>query len=173
MDDECDEHIHAAVIATAGAALATGAVIIEAIRVMQYIPREPQINRDSERESYINSILCRTEEDCISQIRMSTTTFSALCEILTRKNLLSPTLNMSIKEQLLIFLHVIGHNVRLRVIRGRFYRSTETVHRYFKIVLKAILKLYKDFIKSPRDSTPPEVWDNRRLCPYFQVSTYA
>ena len=60
MDDECDEHTHATVIVATSAALTISAVIMEAVRAMHYIPREPQINRDSKRESYINSILCKT-----------------------------------------------------------------------------------------------------------------
>ena len=62
MDDECDEHTHATVIVVAGAALTIGAIIMEVIRATHYIDREPKINRDSKRESYINSILCRTKE---------------------------------------------------------------------------------------------------------------
>ena len=63
MDDECDEHTHTTAIIVAGAALATGAIIIQAIRVMHYISRDPQINRDFEGESYVNIILYRIEKD--------------------------------------------------------------------------------------------------------------
>ncbi|GMI75413.1 hypothetical protein like AT5G41980 [Hibiscus trionum] len=68
--------------------------------------------------------------------------FFNLCDILTRNNLLQSTRAVSVREQVIIFLYIIGHNVRFRVIGSRYYRSTETIHRYFKIVLRAILKLY-------------------------------
>ncbi|PPD96688.1 hypothetical protein GOBAR_DD06289 [Gossypium barbadense] len=42
----------------------------------------------------------------------------------------------------------------------RYYRSTETIHRYFKVVLRAILKLYKLVIRSPDESTPSEIKNN-------------
>ncbi|KAG8486493.1 hypothetical protein CXB51_019874 [Gossypium anomalum] len=51
---------------------------------------------------------------------------------------------------------------------SRYYRSTETVHRYFRIVLRAILKLYKLVIRSPDESTPSEIRNNRRFFPYFK-----
>ncbi|KAK5839925.1 hypothetical protein PVK06_008781 [Gossypium arboreum] len=68
----------------------------------------------------------------------------------------------------MIFLHIIGHNVRFQVIGSRYYRSTETVHRYFRIVLRVILKLYKLVIRSPDESTPSEIRNNRRFYPYFK-----
>ncbi|GMI80922.1 hypothetical protein like AT5G41980 [Hibiscus trionum] len=94
--------------------------------------------------------------------------FFSLCDILTRNNLLRSTRAVNIKEQVIIFLHIIGHNVRFRVIGSRYYRSIETVHRYFKIVLRAILKLYKLAIKLPDESTPLEIRNNSRFYSYFK-----
>ncbi|GAV89045.1 Myb_DNA-bind_3 domain-containing protein, partial [Cephalotus follicularis] len=87
--------------------------------------------------------------------------FYELCNILTRYNLVRQSKNMSIKEQVLLFVHCLGHNVRFRVLAGRFHRSSETCHRYFRIVLKAVLKLYKYVVRSPDDSTPPEIMNSR------------
>ena len=75
---------------------------------------------------------------------------------------------MNIREQVVIFLHIIGHNVRFRVIQSRYYRSTETVHRYFRVVLRAILKLYRLVIRLPDESTPSEIRNNPRFYPYFK-----
>ena len=71
---------------------------------------------------------------------------------------------------MLIFLHIIGHNVRFRVIGSQFYRSTETVHRYFKVILRGVLKLYRALIRQPSEDTPPEIEDSRRFYPYFKVN---
>jgi hypothetical protein len=60
--------------------------------------------------------------------------------------------------------------VRFRVVGGRFYRSIETVHRYFKHVLGAILKLHKHVIKLPDSDTPLEIRKNGKFYPYFKVS---
>ncbi|KAH1082651.1 hypothetical protein J1N35_022412 [Gossypium stocksii] len=46
--------------------------------------------------------------------------------------------------------------------------SIETIHRYFKVVLRAILKLYKLVIRLPNESTPSEIKNNPRFYPYFK-----
>ncbi|KAK5771483.1 hypothetical protein PVK06_047687 [Gossypium arboreum] len=54
------------------------------------------------------------------------------------------------------------------MIGSRYYRSTETVHRYFRVVLRAILKLYKLVIRLPNESIPSEIRNNPRFYPYFK-----
>ncbi|KAL9354448.1 hypothetical protein Peur_052418 [Populus x canadensis] len=75
-----------------------------------------------------------------------------LCDVLTSHDLLRSTQNVSIREQVIVFLQIVGQNQRFRFISGIYYRSVETIHRYFKIVLKAVLKLYKYLIKDPGDT---------------------
>ncbi|KAJ8423113.1 hypothetical protein Cgig2_033466 [Carnegiea gigantea] len=74
-------------------------------RVSQ-VPYQPYVNRDVSRENYINRVL---------------------------RALLVNTMHMSVREQLLMFLHLLGDNVRFRIITGRFFRSTWTAHSYFHI----------------------------------------
>ncbi|KAK5836916.1 hypothetical protein PVK06_012721 [Gossypium arboreum] len=95
-------------------------------------------------------------------------TFFNLCDILSRNNLLQSTKSVNIREQVVIFLHIIGHNVRFRVIGSRYYRSIGTIHHYFRVVLIAILKLYKLVIRLPDESTPSEIRNNPRFYPYFK-----
>ncbi|PPR88509.1 hypothetical protein GOBAR_AA32176 [Gossypium barbadense] len=54
------------------------------------------------------------------------------------------------------------------MIGSRYCRSTKTVHRYFRVVLRAILKLYKLVIRLPNESTPSEIRNNPRFYPYFK-----
>jgi hypothetical protein len=91
-----------------------------------------------------------------------------LCDVLTSRDLLRPTQNMSIREQVIVFLQIIGQNQRFHFISG-IYRSVETIHRYFIIILKAVLKLYKHLIKDPEDTIPAEIMNNQRFYPYFKV----
>ena len=97
--------------------------------------RAPYVNHAAEREEYINSVLHGTERHCVNQLRMKSIAFHHLCHILTEGEHVRPTIHMSVTEQVFIFLHIIGHNVRFRVMGSRIYRSTKTVHRYFKVVL--------------------------------------
>ena len=93
-----------------------------------------------------------------------------LCHILTEGEHVRPTIHMSVTEQVFIFLHSNGHNMRFHVMGSRIYRSTETVHKYFKVVLRGVLKLYKTLIRLRSEDTPPEIRNNRRFYPYFKVN---
>ena len=114
--------------------------------------RAPYVNHAAEREHYINSILHGSERHCVSQIRMKPIAFHQLCDILIEGDHIRPTVHMSIRKQVLIFLHIIGYNVRFRVIGSRFHRPTKTAHRYFKVVFRVILKLYRVLIRLPSNS---------------------
>ena len=103
-------------------------------------------------------------------MRMSPIAFFELCKIFAENNLIRKTINTSIKEQMLIFLHIIGHNVRFRVVGGRFYISIRSIYRYFKVVFGEVLTLYKHLIKQPDNSTPLEIRNSQRFYPYFKVS---
>ena len=50
------------------------------------------------------------------------------------------------------------------------YRSIETVHRYFKVVLRGVLKLYRVLIRPPSEDSPPKIRNSRRFYPYFKVN---
>ncbi|XP_039127555.1 protein ALP1-like [Dioscorea cayenensis subsp. rotundata] len=75
---------------------------------------------------------------------------------------------MTVEEQLLMFLHTIGHNQRNRVIAHNFLRSSETVSRYFHHVLFAIGELQHDYIRPPSMQTHPYIEARRTLYPYFK-----
>jgi len=161
--------IHAACMGAAVTIIATGVAIIEQERNRIYIPKEPRINAIAQWEFYIDSILNRGDRHCIEQIRMKPVVLYKLCDVITSRNLLWSTQNVSMKEQVIVFLQIIGQNQRFFFISGIYYRSVETIHRYFKIILKAVLKLYKHLIKDPEDIVPAEIMNNRRFYSYFKV----
>ena len=86
------------------------------------------MNWDYEREGFISDILHRGDARCSFMIRMRLVAFYELCRILGERNLVRETIYMPVTEQVLMFLHTIGHNVRFRVIAARFHRSIETTH---------------------------------------------
>ena len=149
--------LFAAVMGAATSIIALGVVLLKGLRSRSVIPRELYVNRDYERWSYISDILYRGDVRCVHNKRMRPFTFYALCRILCENNLLQETIHMSIREQVLIFLHTIGHNVRFRVVGGRFCKSVETVHQYFKHVLRVVLQLYKHVIRLLDQDTPLEI----------------
>ena len=85
--------------------------------------------------------------------------FFKLCEMLENIGGLKSTRNMLVDEQVTMFLHIIAHHLKNRVIKHHFNRSEETVSRSFHNVLKAVMhlqgKLFKNPEPIPGNSTDP------------------
>ena len=79
--------------------------------------------------------------------------FFNLCNLLRDRNLLRDTINNTMEEQVAMFLYVVGHNHRFRVIHQTFRRSMETVSRYFREVLYAIGELRGEMIRPASTET--------------------
>ena len=158
----------AAILASVASVLLVGVALLRKLRRRQ--SKAPYVNHATKKEHYINSILHGSESRCVNQIRMKPIAFHHLCHILTEGEHVRPTIHMSVTEQVLMFCHIIGHNVRFCVIGSRFHRSIETVHKYFKVVLRGVPKLYRALIKLPSEDTPPEIRNSRRFYPYFKVN---
>jgi predicted chitinase len=79
---------------------------------------------------------------------------------------------VSVKEQVAMFLHVVGHNQRFRVVHQSFRRSIETVHRNFHQVMFAVGELRSEMIEPPCTTTHPKILGSHRWNPYLQVTTH-
>ncbi|KAL0554766.1 hypothetical protein IC582_008694 [Cucumis melo] len=86
---------------------------------------------------------------CRQSTRMDRRTFTILCHLLRNVAGLSSTEIVDVEEMVTMFLHVLAHDVKNRVIQREFIRSGETVSRYFNIVLLVVLRLYEKLIKRP------------------------
>ncbi|KAL0561378.1 hypothetical protein IC582_001803 [Cucumis melo] len=49
-----------------------------------------------------------------------------------------------------MFLHILAHDVKNRMIQRQFVRSGDTVSRHFNLVLLAILRLHNELLKKPQ-----------------------
>ena len=90
------------------------------------------------REKNISLIYNSTDAECIAMLRMSRAPFFALCDLFRQRGLVLDTINSSVEEQVAMFLHVVGHNQRVRVVHQNFRRSIETVSRHFHQVLYVV-----------------------------------
>ena len=62
-------------------------------------------------------------------------TFFKICEMLRTIGCLKDTKNMLVEERVAIFLNVLAHDVKNRLIKNRFKRLLETIIRHFRLVL--------------------------------------
>ncbi|KAL5177583.1 hypothetical protein HKD37_08G023325 [Glycine soja] len=102
-----------------------------------YFVKEPTRNWELERHSFLNRLYRGTNKDCIEQLRLSKNEFFNLCRILQEKGGLVRTRNVPTTEAITMFLHILAHNLKYRVVQFSYCRSKETISRQFNDVLRA------------------------------------
>ncbi|XP_018809321.1 uncharacterized protein LOC108982383 isoform X2 [Juglans regia] len=132
------------------------------------ITRQPPRMLSPRGSGFMSEVLNGHDDGCCEMFRMNKHVFHKLCDILRQRGMLRDTSGVMIEEQLAIFLNIIGHNERNRVIQERFQHSGETISRHFNNVLKAIKSLSREFLQPPPLTTPPEILGNNRFYPYFK-----
>ncbi|KAL5150035.1 hypothetical protein HKD37_13G036744 [Glycine soja] len=111
-----------------------------------YFVKEPTRNWELERHSFLNHLYRGTNKDCIEQLRLSKNAFFNLCRILQEKGGLVRTRNVPTTEAISMFLHILAHNLKYRVVQFSYCRSKETISRQFNDVLRAVMKVSKDYL---------------------------
>ena len=128
--------------------------------------------RDNERIANLNYIYNCNDTEALWMLRMKKEHLSpGLCRRSGPGGLLEDSIHTTVEEQVAMFLHVVGHNQRFRVVHNTFRRSMETISRYFKQVLYAVEKFRGEMIRSPTGRTPTKIRTSPRWYPYFKVST--
>ncbi|KAL5697334.1 hypothetical protein ACHQM5_030820 [Ranunculus cassubicifolius] len=129
----------------------------------QYLPRAPYRNMDAERRMFYKRLFVDSDTYCRAQLRMGIPTFNRLCCRLKQLGL-KKNRSVTVKEQVAMFLHTVGHDLRNRINVLEFFRSGETVSRYFHIVLNVVLKMHNDVVgpatihNSPEDCSKHRPW---------------
>jgi len=81
-------------------------------------------------------------------------------------------LNVTVEEQVAMFILAVGHKWSNRAIGFEFIRSGETVSRYFNEVLDACAILARELIYIRTTETHPKITSNPgRFHPYFEVQS--
>ncbi|KAJ9538565.1 hypothetical protein OSB04_031298 [Centaurea solstitialis] len=115
----------------------------------------------ADRYPILHRHIYESDTMAISQIRMSRRCFTKLCHMLETFGGLKPSRNMNIDEQVAIFLHILAHNVKNRVIICRFRRSGET------IICNATIRLHNRLLKKPEavpDNSTDQKWKWFKNC---------
>ena len=107
-------------------------------------PRDPGcFNDEEETVRYRKYILKKTydgsETTCYDKLCLTKRNFHDLCAMLREKCGLKGSMFMTVEEDVAMFLQVVGHGLKMRMLGGTHCRSTETISRHFSTVLSAIL----------------------------------
>ncbi|KAL0541002.1 hypothetical protein IC582_021029 [Cucumis melo] len=113
------------------------------------LPHTPPDTRHRIRELAYFRMIHESDLVCRQSTRMDRRTFVILCHLLRNVAGLSSTEIIDVEEMVAMFLHVLAHDVKNRVIQREFVRFGKTVSRHFNIVLFAVLRLYEELIKRP------------------------
>ncbi|KAL0539423.1 hypothetical protein IC582_023635 [Cucumis melo] len=100
---------------------------------------------------------------CRQSTRMDQRCFAILCHLLRTIAGLTSTEVVDVEEMVAMFLHILAHDVKNRVIQREFMRSGETISRHFNMVLLAVIRLHEELLKKPQP-VPNECTDQRWRC---------
>ncbi|KAA0033168.1 putative nuclease HARBI1 [Cucumis melo var. makuwa] len=76
--------------------------------------------------------------------------FGILYHLLRTIARLTSTKVVDVEEMIAMFLHILAHDMKNRVIQRHFMRSGETIFRHFNMVLLAIIRLHDELLKKPQ-----------------------
>jgi hypothetical protein len=133
------------------------------------IPYGPRTEAEKHRQSTLQMMYNYNDVECIAMLRMKRVPFFSLCNLLRSRKLVLETVGCPVEEQVAMFIHVVGHNQRFRVVHQSFRRSIETVSRIFHQVLYVIGELRADMIKPPSTATHPKIMGSHRWFPFLKV----
>ena len=87
----------------------------------------PMLSRDSERMANLNYIYNINDVEIVNMLRMTRSCFSKIVKMFRERGLLEDNIYTSMEDQVVMFLHVVGHNQRFRVNHNTFRKSNETI----------------------------------------------
>ena len=109
----------------------------------------------------VHELVYESEATCVAQLRVNRLAFTNLCTMLKSRGMLRTSKYLQIDEQVAMFLHIISHHVKNRVIKFQFLRSGETASKYFHNVLHLGIQLHGELLKKPEpvlENSTDEIW---------------
>ncbi|KAK9137908.1 hypothetical protein Sjap_008502 [Stephania japonica] len=89
----------------------------------------------------INGLVYKSNKKCYKMLRMDRRRFSKLCCMLHEHGNLKDKRCILVDEHLAITFHILGHNIRNRIISVWFQRSGDTVSYVFRRTVRAIIRM--------------------------------
>jgi hypothetical protein len=118
-------------------------MIIESKKRKRSIPIEKitYAPRDRMRIDYLNNKIWKNDVTSVNMLRLNRASFFHYSKLFWDRGLLEDTIHMCVEQQVAMFLHTTGHNIRNIVAATNFGRSGKTVSRYFNKVLHVTIML--------------------------------
>lgn len=101
-------------------------------RILDHARRFSLLKKIPDQTNHLNRLVRLSNVDCVANLRMDVNTFGRLCQILSQRGGLITGKSLPIEEQVAIFLGVLAHHDKNRVVKFRFMRSGATVSYYLR-----------------------------------------
>ncbi|KAL8552591.1 hypothetical protein ACS0TY_001325 [Phlomoides rotata] len=111
------------------------------------------LSRIPDQVLHMSRLFLDSDVDCISNLRMDRNSFGRLCFLMRELGGLVDRRYISVEEQVSMFLSILAHHKKNRVIKFDFRRSGQTVSHYVHIVLRVVLSLHTLFLVKPTPVT--------------------
>jgi aminoglycoside phosphotransferase family enzyme len=80
----------------------------------------PMLKRDQERIANLNWIYNNNDVEAVQMLRMRRAPLYELVKRFRERGLLSDSIHTSVEEQVAMFVYVVGHNQRFKVMHNTF-----------------------------------------------------
>ncbi|XP_042011747.1 protein ANTAGONIST OF LIKE HETEROCHROMATIN PROTEIN 1-like isoform X1 [Salvia splendens] len=117
--------------------------------IVQNARRYSVLNKIPSQLEYLDRLVNLTDADCIANLRMDRNTFGRLCRILVERGGLRPGRCLGVEEMVAIFVGVLSHHKKNRIVGFHFKRSGATVSYHVNNVLGAVLSLHSVLLSKP------------------------
>ncbi|KAL8512448.1 hypothetical protein ACS0TY_018792 [Phlomoides rotata] len=98
---------------------------------------------------------------------MSRCAFSRLCHLIEISGGLQSTRNCTIAEQVTMFLSILAHQTKDRIVKSNHIRLGRTVSKHFHRVLNSVIRLHSILLSQPRpidENYTNERWKHFKGC---------
>lgn len=111
-------------------------VIVEQTRRYSLLKKLPA------QVKHLDRLVNVTDYDCVANLRMDRNTFCRLFRILSGRSGLRTGKCVGVEEQVVLFISVLAHHHKNRVVKFHFWRFGSTLSNYVNKVLGAVLGLH-------------------------------
>ena len=114
---------------------------------LKYSLKVPCRTSSHTRYKFVMEVLKGHKDRCHQQFRMEKHVFMKLCNTLSQKYGLQKGRDVSLVETLAMFLITLGHVFGNRMVQERFQHSSETISRWFELMLDVVCEMAIDIVR--------------------------
>ncbi|XP_073158627.1 uncharacterized protein [Henckelia pumila] len=111
--------------------------------------RQSEPEKINARISYLQRIIDVGDVECLVNLRMTRNAFARLCYLLTHVGGIMESRYTRVEEKVAMFLSILAHHKKNKVIGHDFIRSGHSVSTNFHEVLRGVLKLHPLLVVKP------------------------